>query len=233
MTRSMRNLNGFLFAFCLVFLLVYGPEASADKNRGPDVEVETLVETIVNTDIAGDTLGIEGDRAFAVGGSSFDVDINECLASKATNIVVVGWQSLHENPTCIADGLDARGNHDAAARVRCKHVDTIVDSFTTFDDCISAFTMPPRSDPPPPPPPPTVDKDDDEDDSHGHDYDVLQQQLAALVDDKKRTDKVAANYASKRREQRQEDRLYAQQLIEEIQQIEESPAQVEEPPNDN
>ena len=101
-------------AFVLsVVSLMFCAKVHAD-NRTPDIEVET----IVNTDIAGDTLGIQGDRAFAVGGSSFDVDINECLASKATNIVVVGWQTLKENPTCIADGLDARGNHDAAARVR-------------------------------------------------------------------------------------------------------------------
>jgi len=173
-------------------------------------------------DVGGSSVDIAGDRAYAVGGSSFDVDINQCMASKAMNIVVVGWQSLVENPTCIADGLDARGNHEAAATVRCTHVDTIRNSFSDFETCKTAVTM--IASVRLPTEPQGSSRDDDEDDDHGHDYEALQQQLAALVEDKAKTDQRAARYAAQQREAKQDDRLYAQQLIEEIRQIEEPPS---------
>jgi len=203
-------------------LVMYGIEtsrASGNCNGPGDDECynEIVDVSLTGGDLTGGDL-ISSDKAFAVGGSSFDVDINECLASKATNIIVVGWQTLKENPTCIADGLDARGNHEAAARVRCKHVETVYSSFDTFKKCTDAVTMTARIILPLKPD--KVDKDEDE---HGNDFEALQQQLAALVEDKARSDKAAARYVAQQRQEKQADREYAQQLIEELQQIEEPP----------
>jgi len=223
--RFIRNVNGFLAGVLLVCLFAYFSNAEAS---GTDVEVETLVNTETNVinELGGDSLNISGDKAFAVGGSSFDVDINQCLASKATNVVVVGWQTLVENATCIADGLDARGNHDAAARVRCKHVETVYSSFDGFKKCVTAVTMVPVRSLEPPEQPKDIVKDHDEDDR----YSDLEQQLTALVEDKAKSDRAAARYVTQQRKIKAEDREYAQQLIEQLeQQRMEVPQQIEEP----
>lgn len=212
--------------FMLIAALLFAATIAVAQN--PDL----FQSNDMNAQTAGD-INTGSDKVFAVGGSSFDVDINQCLASKATNIVIVGWQTLKENPTCIADGLDARGNHDAAAQVRCTHVDTIVSAYDDFKQCIKAVTMVPVEPPKPPQPPKDTARDKDEDDGHGHDYEALQQQLAALVEDKARTDRAAARYATQQREEKQQDRLYAQQLIEEIQQIEEPANCCEESSNEH
>lgn len=211
----MRIVN-WILALLLLGLVMYGIENShADGGHGHhddgDIDIGGTIVDVGGTEIGGDTLSIGGNKSFAIGMGSFDVDINQCLASKATNIVVVGWQTLKENPTCIADGLDARGNHVAAARVRCSSVKTIYNTFPDFKKCVAAVTMAPIIPPRPP------------NDDHGHDYAALQQQLAALVEDKARSDRVTSRYAAQQRQRQEEDRDYAQQLIEEIRQIEEPP----------
>lgn len=223
MSRAMK-LVSWILGGLLLFLVMFGIETShADGGHGhheggdTDVDIGGTTVDVGGTEVGGDTLSIGGNKSFAIGLGSFDVDINQCLASKATNIIVVGWQILVENPTCIADGLDARGNHAAAARVRCKHVETVYSSFDTFKECTDAVTMTARITVPPTKPD-KVDKDEDE---HGHDFEALQQQLAALVEDKAKSDRAAARYVVQQRKEKQADREYAQQLIEEIQQIEE------------
>lgn len=202
-------------------LVMYGIETSHASGNPHNVDVRQSND--LNNQTGGDITGgdlISSDKAFAIGGSSFDVDINDCLASKATNIIVVGWQTLKENPTCIADGLDARGNHAAAARVRCKHVETVYSSFDGFKKCVTAVTMTAPVQPLPTKPD-KVDKDEDE---HGHDFEALQQQLAALVEDKAKSDMAAARYVAQQRKEKQADREYAQQTLEQF--------QIEEPPNE-
>ncbi len=68
-------------------------------------------------DVEQNTEVIGGDQAgsLGLGFGMGDVDINDCLASKST--LVNQW--VVENSWCMANDLDARGNHDAAARVRC------------------------------------------------------------------------------------------------------------------
>jgi len=217
---KMRNLNAYLLGFTLPFLLAWCVQARADDDyRYGDDITNTEVETIVTNELGRDSLDIAGDRAFAIGQGSFDVDINQCLASKAMSIIIVGWQTLEENATCIADGLDARGNHDAAARVRCKHVKTIYSAFETFDICIDAVTMVGLVDLPV-----IQDRDDhDEDDSHQQEVRELQQQLVVLIEEQRTAATAANKYAVQQRREKQADREYAQQLIEEIRQIEEPP----------
>lgn len=182
--RVMRNVNWFLFGGILIIsFMLYNLVNADDDHRGhhdgTDIDIGAT-----EIDIGGDTLSIAGDKAFAVGGSSFDVDINQCLASKATNIVVVGWQTLKENPTCIADGLDARGNHEAAARVRCKHVKTIVSAFDDFELCITAVTMEPVGLPPNPPTGTATKPDDDENERYAEqqeEIEYLREETASLL----------------------------------------------------
>ena len=221
MNRAMKLVN-LILGGLLLLLVMYGIETShADGRHHDDGDIDIGGTEIdiggTTVDVGGNSLDIAGDRAYAVGGSSFDVDINQCLASKATNIVVVGWQTLKENPTCIADGLDARGNHVAAARVRCSSVKTIYQTFPDFEKCVTAVTMTA------PPIPPTDTVRDHDEESHENEVRDLQLQMAVLIEEQ-RTAAVAANrYASRQRQEKEQDRLYAQQLIEQIQQIEEPP----------
>ena len=60
---------------------------------------------------------VTGDstKVYSLGGS--DMEINDCLA---THSVLFGlWQSTHTNPYCEADKMDARGDHQGAAEMRC------------------------------------------------------------------------------------------------------------------
>ena len=217
MSRGLKLLNWFLGGLLLV-LVMYGIETShADGGRGHDGDIDIGGTEIGATTVGGNSLDIAGDKTFAVGGSSFDVDINQCLASKATNIVVVGWQTLKENPTCIADGLDARGNHEAAAKVRCSSVKTIYETFPDFDKCVAAVTMTA--------PVMVLEESHRDRDEESHDNEVqdLQQQMAMFIEDHRVAIAEASRFASQVRQEKAADREYAQQLIEQIQQIEEPP----------
>jgi len=88
------------------------------ESSGPDVEVETTVDTVLT---GGDNIAsIAGSRSYGVSQSLGDVDINDCLASTQWGIpVIFAKQTVQENPWCMANSLDARGAHAAAAKVRC------------------------------------------------------------------------------------------------------------------
>lgn len=201
-----------LFAVLMVLgFVVFSSQAIGMDDSDSD-EVE-----IIDADV---DIGIS-DRDFSVGQGSFGVDINQCMASTAWNFVIFGKQGLKENATCIADGLDARGNHAAAARVRCKHVDTVMDSFDSFDSCVKAVTMTPLtiessiSDP-------AIETDKER---SRDEFKKFRDELNAIVAENSRKLETASRQARQQRKRNQEDREYAQQLIEEIRQI-------EEPPND-
>ena len=57
----------------------------------------------------------DSTKVYSLGGS--DMEFNDCLA---THSVLFGlWQSTHTNPYCEADKMDARGDHQGAAEMRC------------------------------------------------------------------------------------------------------------------
>jgi len=63
---------------------------------------------------------VSGSHSYGVSQSLGDVDINDCLASTQWGIpVIYAKQTVQENPWCMANSLDARGAHAAAAKVRC------------------------------------------------------------------------------------------------------------------
>ena len=67
--------------------------------------------SVVNTDSA------IANRTLALNMSGSDMDINDCLA---THSVLFGiWQGTHVNPMCEAARLNAQGNYDAAAKLKC------------------------------------------------------------------------------------------------------------------
>ncbi len=120
---------------------------------------------------AGDTI-IGGDEALGIGFGMGDVDIRECLASKSTPV----YQWLKENPWCMANGLDARGRHEAAAKVRCQ-TKTLRKAYPNRVECEAAVLMIAAL---PPVLPELSENDSDEDEDDGR-IEYLQMQISELT----------------------------------------------------
>jgi len=77
---------------------------------------------------------VQGSRSYGLAGA--DVDLAQCYRSWS----VILYQGSKPNYFCVADALDAKGLHEAAAITRCS-----VKSFNKlFDDCIAMNTVVPR-----------------------------------------------------------------------------------------
>lgn len=137
-----------LFAWLCIILLagILVGISTAAWAGGPDIEqtVKTEVVTgdteLVGGDLIGGDNSIGGNRSYAVGLGSIDVDIAQCLGSEATGILVVQWQRLKPNPWCMADTLDAKGLHQAAAKVRCS-IESYANLFDSDQQCRELSTM--------------------------------------------------------------------------------------------
>lgn len=129
-----------LFVFMLVMLCapVWATGKDNDNSVTVDNQVDVVNETLLTSgdNISSNSTSIAGSRSYGVGLGSIDVDINQCLGSESTGILVVQWQRLKENPWCMADTLDARGLHEAAARARCS-IKTYLALFQSKDECLS------------------------------------------------------------------------------------------------
>jgi len=124
-------------AFLLtVFFIIKQTEASERY----DIKQKTDVSTDVSQSIGDTVIGGDSSRSYGVGMGSFDVDINQCLASKSWGLLVYQRQDIVENPWCMADSLDARGRHDAAAEIRC-NTKTLQQVYPVRSDCIAAVKV--------------------------------------------------------------------------------------------
>lgn len=136
-----------LFAWLCIILLfgILVGISTAAWAGGDEIKQVTHVENDVSTVLtAGDNISenstsISGSRSYGVGLGSIDVDIAQCLGSESTGIVVIQWQRLKENPWCMADTLDAKGLHEAAAKVRCS-IDFYRQIFADNQECIALST---------------------------------------------------------------------------------------------
>lgn len=124
---------------------------------------------------AGDNVGgdidIQGDKNRAYAFGMGDVDINDCYRS----FQVLIFQGSQLNYWCMADSLDAKGLHEAAAKTRCK-LDGYRNLFGDEDACIKMNTMavivlPPTD-------PPTADKDDED---YHEKHEAEAQQIVAQI----------------------------------------------------
>ena len=160
-----------LWIFLLVVffaILLISPDSDAG---GTDVELQNYSPTHITGEISqstGDTI-VSGDknRAYALGLG--DVDINDCYRSYQIAVIFQGSQL---NYWCMADSLDAKGLHAAAAVTRCK-LDGYRKLFGDMDDCVAMNTMEVFI---PPAPEPEITDSDEDDDYHQQ----LEQAVAAL-----------------------------------------------------
>ncbi len=175
----------FIILAAIIIVLLVSP-AWADSGHGHNHD-------------AGDVVVGSSDSSHVFGFGGNDVDIAQCYRSYS----VIIWQDSKPNYFCIADALDAKGLHKAAAITRCS-----VKSFSKlFDDCVMINTMRPAlavvmEEP----------EDDDEDDhreteqAHEEDLGELKSRMDKLESDRKAATRRAA-------QQQEKDQQAAQKVI--------------------
>ncbi len=124
MTRLIRNINAFMAGLLIIFAFAYCAEAS-----GTDRHVTAGDTTI------GDTL-VGGSDSIGIGFGMGDVDIAQCMYTKGTPV----YQWGKYNKWCMADSLDSRGLHEAAAKLRCD-VKEYRKIFESADECLKLSLM--------------------------------------------------------------------------------------------
>lgn len=98
---------------------------------------ESILSAGDNISSQSSSVNVNGDKNRAYGLSLGDVDINDCYRSFQVTVLFQGSQL---NYWCMADSLDAKGLHEAAALTRCK-LDGYRKLFGDEDTCIAANTM--------------------------------------------------------------------------------------------
>lgn len=139
---------------------------------GGDVSVDTIVSSdsssVLNNSVGGNT-----SRSYGLGMG--DVDIAQCYRSYQVLI----WQDSRANYWCMANDLDARGLHEAAARTRCS-IKGYRNLFDTRQDCILASTASPLVTVPVPEP--TVDEDHLDEEEYHEEQQMLYEDLRAKIE---------------------------------------------------
>ncbi len=125
----------------LIILALSTLVAASDDERGPNVDQNVDVNSVVNANSSmsgGDSINTMNNstssRAYGFGLG--DVDIAQCYRSYQLLI----WQDSKINPFCVADAYDQKGLHMMAAVIRCD-IGFIRKHFDTDSGCLRANTM--------------------------------------------------------------------------------------------
>lgn len=127
------NINHIFFiALVLIVIQLVQPAFASDRiTQSNDQNINTAGDVTTGT---GDALG--------VGFSFGDVDIGDCVVTKQTSILLVGWQRFDENPWCQAVVMYQMGQIDTAERILCR--DTNIGTYYTDEiECRDAINLPP------------------------------------------------------------------------------------------
>jgi len=91
----------------LVFVAFGVAVAQQDDNHGHQVHHDD--GTIISSN--------GSDKSYILGLGGSDMEIGDCLATYSFLFGI--WQNVKVNPLCEADKMDAQGNHQGAAEMRC------------------------------------------------------------------------------------------------------------------
>jgi hypothetical protein len=194
----------------LVFvLLVVSPAWSTDIDQH-----QSQVSNAVNQ---GNSQQVNMGSSRAMGFGMGDVDINQCYRSRSWSVL---YQDTQPNYWCFANDLDARGNHEAAARVRCS-IKKYARIFESQEQCLAlSLTAVPE------PVAPVID-DDDEDQHEVYERDLaefesrvvrLEQNREAEAKRSLAAAQAARKAAAEVEAKQRADREYAQQTLEDLKQ---------------
>jgi hypothetical protein len=187
-----------LLGFFLLVVLVSNARAQHECQGGHNCNEDGEVIAQVSGDPT---------KIYSLGGS--DMEINDCLA---THSVLFGlWQGTHTNPYCEADKMDARGDHQGAAEMRCStHKYRKV--YGKGQACIDAVIYVP--------PVESVEVDEWDDEwedkylAQQTEIEAVREEVAAMTEQRKRA------VATSRREE-QQDKAYAQQILDDLEEYKE------------
>lgn len=176
---------------------------------GTDIEQETIVTGGDNT--AENNALISGSRAYSLGLG--DVDINQCYRSYQILI----WQDSKVNKWCMADSLDAKGLHDAAALMRCS-LRPVRALFGSDRECIAALTVRERE---VVLAPVAVEREVDDEDNRRLEalqarLEMIEQQRTQDAERVRKASIVARQAAQKAEEAERERKEFAQQTLDEL-----------------
>jgi len=85
-------------------------------------------------------IGGDDSQFLALSNSLGDVEISGCVITKQFSIIVWARQSWEYDPWCLADKLDAKGQYEYAAKMRCTDKKT---AKIYGDDCITVLNFKP------------------------------------------------------------------------------------------
>lgn len=216
-----------------VYLVASISWASDDDRRGGDVDVDVGGDTTTLT--GGDTTVNAGDliggdvshssKAFAFSHSLGDVDINEgqnCLGSEQWGTIIVSRQTNELNPWCAALFYELNGKHEFAAKMRCD-IKAIRTKYDDDAECVTDQTLGGYSEAAPPELAALTEAHVEED----NERDYMAAQLAAeIMNRQDELEQRLDREATRRRavgaelaKKKQDDAEYAQQALEQFQQI--------------
>ena len=132
------NLFWYLVGFAFLMMITLARPAEAGPSAEAEANSKSVSKALGGNSSAENNLTMGGDSSKAYGFGMGDVDINQCLYSWQVLFV----QGVKLNLWCAADAYDAAGQHDNAARTRCR-IKGIKESYDSKQDCIDGETREP------------------------------------------------------------------------------------------
>ena len=134
-----------IFAAALILLFLSAPLwASGDDLTNVSKNELTGDDQVIE----GSDITTDGSLALAFAHALGDVDINDCMGSKAWGSILISHQYLVSNLWCMAEVYDAKRLYKMAAIMRCDIPD-VRGHFTTDEACVLANTVTPLAMPEP------------------------------------------------------------------------------------
>ncbi len=126
----------------LCLLLVIAALAPGDAYASGDCRDGSCNEVILSggDNTATNSASVGGSDTMAFSHSLGNVDINDCLASTQWGTIIVSRQRVVLNKWCAAEVYDYKGLHHMAALLRCD-IKEIGDFFESQEECLKANTV--------------------------------------------------------------------------------------------
>lgn len=189
---GMRLLGGGLLIVMLLMLVVpawadndrNNPDATSTSDASAAASANAFGVTTSNATGGVSTGGAatvnNNARALSLSGSG--MEIRDCIA---THAVLFGlWQGTHINKPCVADKMDARGQYEQAAKLRCS-MWSYKRVYGGGKKCIDAITLTKPPDPPDPPKVALSGEAEEEDDlrymAQQQEINFMQEELANVM----------------------------------------------------
>lgn len=175
------------FRLLIISLVVFsGPLWASDRDESNSISeasasADALATASADAISTGGAATVNNNaRALSLSGSG--MEIRDCIA---THAILFGlWQGTHINKPCVADKMDAKGQYEQAAKLRCS-MWSYKRIYGGGKKCIDAITLTKSPDPPDPPKVALSDEAEEEDDlrymAQQQEINFMQEELANVM----------------------------------------------------